>query len=442
VARRSWTKFILPIALLALGVVLSFLHPAGGLIPLAAVSTTYDIPAATAALKELYKGQTVQNLVYKDNPFLAMVPKMEDFVGKNYPIPIQFGVSQGRSATFSNAQANITAAQLQEFVLTRKKDYSIARLDNETMLASAQDIGSFVKGAKVVVDSAIRGSKLSLASALFRAGTGSVAQISSISTGVITLTNVGDVVHFEINMTLQSAATDGAAPRAAKGYVISLDRNLGTVTVASSGLGGVAATPGSWAANDFLLQDGDSNAKVSGLSAWCPQSAPSATLFYGVDRTQDILRLGGIRFDGSGYSIEEAQIQATQLAGREGANPTIGVMPFSSFAALQAALGSKVTYAEYKGPANIAFRGITVNGANGSIDVFPDRSCQAATEYLLQLDTWTLATLGPAPRILEYEDGALMMRSSTADEMEVRVGLYGNLGCNAPGWNVNVKLAA
>jgi hypothetical protein len=117
-------------------------------------------------------------------------------------------------------------------------------------------------------------------------------------------------------------------------------------------------------------------------------------------------------------------------------------MPFSSFAALQAALGSKVTYAEYKGPANIAFRGITVNGANGSIDVFPDRSCQAATEYLLQLDTWTLATLGPAPRILEYEDGALMMRSSTADDMEVRVGIYGNLGCNAPGWNVNVKLAA
>ena len=102
-----------------------------------AVSTVYDIPAATAALKELYAGQVVQNLCYKDNPFLAMVPKATDFLGKNYPIPIQFGVSQGRSATFASAQANMTAAQLSEFFLTRKKDYSIAQLDNETMLASA-----------------------------------------------------------------------------------------------------------------------------------------------------------------------------------------------------------------------------------------------------------------------------------------------------------------
>jgi hypothetical protein len=219
VARRSWTKFILPIALLALGVVLSFLHPAGGLIPLAAVSTTYDIPAATAALKELYKGQTVQNLVYKDNPFLAMVPKMEDFVGKNYPIPIQFGVSQGRSATFSNAQANITAAQLQEFLLTRKKDYSIAR--STTRPCSPR------RGHRVVrqgregrgrqrhprLEAVARVRAVPQRHRLGRA-------ITSISTGVITLTNVGDVVHFEINMTLQAAATDGAAPRAAKGYVI------------------------------------------------------------------------------------------------------------------------------------------------------------------------------------------------------------------------------
>lgn len=35
-----------------------------------------------AALKELYDGQVVENLVYTDNPFLAMVPKGSDFGGK------------------------------------------------------------------------------------------------------------------------------------------------------------------------------------------------------------------------------------------------------------------------------------------------------------------------------------------------------------------------
>lgn len=407
-----------------------------------AVSTVYDIPAATATLKELYDGQVVQNLTYKDNPFLAMVPKKEDFLGKSYPVPLQYGVSQGRSGTFTNAQANIAAPALAEFQLTRKKDYSIFQLDNETMLASASDIGAFAKGAKIVVDSGIRGLKLSMSTKIFRNGTGSVAAIGTISTGVITLTNAGDVVFFELNMTLQVSATDGAAPRAAKGYVIAVDRTAGTVTVASSGLGGVAATPGSWQAADFILQDGDSNAAMAGLQAWVPTVAPTATLFFGVDRSVDVVRLGGVRYDGSSQSIEEAQIDASMLVGREGGTPGVGVMSYASFGALEKGLGSKVNYVDYKGPANIAFRGIRVNGANSTIDIFPDRACPAITEFLLQLDTWMLATLGQAPRILEYEDGQVLFRVSNADAMEGRVGMYGNLGCNAPGWNATVKLSA
>lgn len=405
-------------------------------------STVYDIPAATAALKELYSGQTVQNLVYKDNPALAMIPKKTDFYGKNYPLPIQIGVSQGRSSLFANAQTNIAAPVLSEFVLTRKKDYSVAQLDNETMLASSNDLGTFVKGAKVVTDSAIRSLKNSMASTIFRSGTGSVASIGTISTGVITLANIADVVQFEVNMTLQANATDGGVSPRANGYVIAINRTLGTVTVASSGLGGVAATPASWQAADFLLVNGDNNAKMTGFQGWLPNTTVTSTAFFGVDRTQDVVRLAGIYTDQSALSIEEAQILATQLLGREGGSPNVGIVSFASFAALQAGLGSKVTYADYKGPANIAFRGITVNGSTGPIDIFPDRNCPAVTEWLLQMDTWVLASLGEAPQILEYEDGSLMMRVSNADSMELRVGLYGQVGCNAPGWNAQVKLSA
>lgn len=405
-------------------------------------STVYDIPAATAALKELYSGQTVQNLVYKDNPGLAMIPKKTDFSGKNYPMPIQIGVSQGRSALFANAQTNISAPVLNEFVLTRKKDYSIAQLDNETMLASANDIGSFVKGSKVVVDSALRTIKNSMASTFFRSGTGSIGAIGTISTGVITLTNAADVVQFELNMTLQANATDGGGSPRANGWVIAVDRTAGTVTVASSGLGGSAATPASWAAADFLLQNGDNNAKMTGLQGWLPGTNVTSTAFFGVDRTADKIRLAGVNTDQSALSIEEAQIKASQLLGREGGNPKVGILNFDSFAALQAGLGSKLTYTDWKGPAGIAFRGITVNGSTGPIDIFPDRNCPPLTEWMLQLDTWVLASLGEAPQILEYEDGAMMMRVSNADAMELRIGLYGQIGCNAPGWNAQIKLSA
>lgn len=404
-------------------------------------STVFDIPAATAVLKELYAGQTLPNLTYKDNPFLAMVPKMTDFVGKNYPMPLQYTVSQGRSATFANAQANISAPALVEFLLTRSKDYSLAQIDNETMLASASDLGSFARGAKVHVDSAVRSLKLSLASGIFRTGTGSIGAITTITTGVIVLTNPGDVVQFETNMKINAAATDGGAPRASSGWIIAVNRNTGTITVATA-LGGPAATPAAWAAGDFLIQDGDSNAKMKGLAAWIPQVDPTATPFFGVDRTPDRVRLAGIFYDGSAQSIEEAQISATTQVGREGGTTSVGMMGFTSFAALEMALGTKVQYADYKGPADIGFRGIRVNGANSIIDIFPDRNCQPLTEWLLQMDTWKFASLGPSPQILTYEDGVTMLRVTNADAAELRVGSYHQLGCNAPGWNAQVRLAA
>lgn len=402
-----------------------------------------NLTAMNSALKELYDGQVVENLVYSDNPFLAMVPKKTDFGGKYKPIPIITGVSQGRSSTFSNAQGNQSAVQIQSFLLTRVSDYSIATIDNQTMLASRTDKMSFLEGAKLVIDGAFRSLTNSLASALFRTGTGSIGQIGSISSGVITLSNAADVVQFEVNQVLQANATDGGTPRAALGYVIAVNRALGTVTVASSGLGGSAASPSGWAGNDYLLVQGDVNAKVKGLAAWLPVTAPtSGDNFFGVDRSQDVTRLAGVRYNGSAQSIEESLIDASSLLAREGGKPDICVTNFASYAALEKSLGSKVQYVDMKGPAEIAFRGIMINGANSMIKVFPDRNCQAQVGYLLQMNSWTLNSLGDAPQILRYGDGLEMLRVSNADAGEVRIGYYANLATNAPGYNAVVSLSA
>lgn len=400
-----------------------------------------DLTAMNAALKELYDGQVVENLVYADNPFLAMVPKKTDFGGKYKPIPIITGASQGRSATFTNAQGNQSAVQIESFLLTRMSDYSIATIDNQTMLASKTDKMAFLEGSKLVIDGAIRSITLSLASALFRSGTGSIGSIGSISTGVITLSDPNSVVQFEVNMVLQANATDGGTPRAALGYVIAVNRSSGTVTVSAT-LGGSAGSPASWAPNDFLLVQGDNNAKISGLSAWIPASAPSATAFYGVNRSVDTVRLGGVRYDGSAQSLEEALIDASNLLAREGGKPDVAIMSFASYSALEKALGAKVQYVDMKGPAGIAFRGIQINGANTMIKCFPDRNCPSQTAYLLQMDTWCLESLGDAPQILRYGDGLEMLRVYNADAGEVRVGYYANLRTNAPGWNAYVALSA
>ena len=148
-------------------------------------------------------------------------------------------------------------------------------------------------------------------------------------------------------------------------------------------------------------------------------------------------------YNGAQESIEEALIDASALCAREGGMPDYAFMNFSSYAALEKSLGAKVQYVQVKHDmADIAFQGITVNAPYGPITVIPDRNCTALTAYLLQLDTWQLRTLGRCPHILTYGmEGLEGLRVGTADALEIRIGMYGNLVCKAPGWNANVTLS-
>lgn len=396
--------------------------------------------AAQTVLKELYDGQTVQNMIYRRNPFFALVKKSTDFLGKVYPQPIITAPTGGRSANFANAQANQTAFGSQEFMIKRVKDYSIFTVDNETMMASASDKGSFVRGIKTQSDLAWTAMENSLCAGLFRSGTGSIGAISTITTGVIQLTNVGDVVGFEINQAIQANATDGGTPRAAIGYVIAVNRMKGQLTVSAT-LGGTAGTPTSWAAGDFLLVQGDNNAKMAGLAAWLPSADPTTgDSFFGVDRSVDPTRLAGLRYDGSSQSIEEALIDSCAYLDREGGSPKYAVTNPVSFAALEKSMGAKVQFTDLK-MGEVGFRGIQINAPGGVVTILSDRSCQAQTAYLLTMETWELKSLGEAPMILNYGDGN-QLRVSNADAVEGRIGFYGNLACNAPGFNAVVKLGA
>lgn len=406
------------------------------------MSYQLDLPAANAYMKEWYDGQKVQILAYKTNPTFALLPKSEDAVGKYFPQPLVYEVNQGRSATFSNAQGNQSAAQAAEFLITYKRDYDIATIDNLTLESAMGSAGAFKDAVTVMSDGAIRGCTNSIASSLFRSGTGTIGQISNITSGVITLTNPADVVQFGVNQTLQANATDGGTPRSALGYVIARNVASGTITVASSAQGGTAATPTSWTTSDYLLVQGDNNAKLSGFTAWLPSTAPSSSdNFHGVNRSVDY-RLYGVQYAGSGQPIEEAVIDHSMLLGREGAMPSHFITNFGSYSALIKALGTRREYELLEGPGGIGFQSVRIDGANGALKCLSDRNCQAATGFMLQLDTWKMVSVGAAPKILKYEDRVEMLRVYNSDSAEFRVAAYLNLACGAPGWNGQITLSA
>jgi len=421
-----------------------------------------------AALKELYDNPSnyLKNLVYKKNPLLALIQKDESpsgMAGKYLPVPIVFGNPQGRSGTFSNAQNNQTASADTSFFVYRVRNYQLVTIENELLEATKDDAGAFVEQASFQMDNGIQNISNELARQLFGNVTGSRGQmaVGSPSTGVITLTNAGDIVNFEVGQSLVSYSVSGSTPTqstgAAIGYVIAVDRSNGQLTVSAT-QGGAAATPTNWVAASFpyLAVQGDINfvsnglqsanqIQLSGLGAWLPDSAPSSLdSFWGVNRSQDVTRLAGVRYDGSSLTIEEALVNASNLVAREGGMPDMCFMSFASYAALQNSLGSKVQYVQVKHEeADIAFAGITVNAPYGPITCIPDRNCPPQRAYLLQMNTLKLRSLGKAPHILTYGmEGLDGLRVGNADALEIRIGYYGNMVCNAPGWNATVSLSA
>jgi hypothetical protein len=398
-----------------------------------------DLTSFAAALKQHYTSDRVENMVYRDNPLLALMPKYEQFGGENLKLPIKYGIPQGRSATFATAQANKTNTQFKAFLLTRSKDYSLASIDNETIEASKGNANAFMEAATTEIDGAIESVTRALAIDLYGSGSGSRGQVSASASGTsIQLKSVEDVTNFEVGMEIVvSTADGGGALKSGNVTVVGVDRDSGILTTDS-----LAAIDGGTGvvADDFIFQQGDYDLKIKGLRAWIPSSAPtSGDSFFGVDRSADATRLGGIRYDGSAQPIEEALIDAASRVAREGGRPDYCMMSYSKFSELEKALGSKVQYVDAHVNAEIGFRGIMINGPRGPIRCIPDQNCPADRAFMLSLTHWKLYSLGKCPKILD-SDGLKMLRESSADAVEVRVGYYAQLGCRAPGFNASISL--
>lgn len=423
-----------------------------------------------AALKELYSGDDyMKDLVYKKNPFLALVPKDESpsgFAGKYIPVPMVYGTPQGRSATFSNSQNNQTAPALASFFVYRVSNYQIVTITNELLEATKNDAAAFVDEAKLNMDTGIRNISNDLAHDLFNDGSGSRGSYGvtsgAISTGVITLDDPNQVVQFEVGQTLTSYSVSGITATQSSslsyGYVIAVNRSAGTVTISDTSVTGSAGTPVGWSTTyPYLAVQGDVNFaasglgitstgayKVAGLGAWIPTTAPGGTdSFWGVNRSTDVTRLSGIRYVGTSLPIEEALVNAAALVAREGGQPDMCFMNFASYAALENALGAKVQYVDVKHEeADIGFAGLKLHAPYGPITVIPDKNCTSQTAYLLSMENWKLRSLGKAPHVLTYGmEGLEGLRVSNSDALEIRIGYYGNLVCNAPGWNCVVTLS-
>lgn len=398
------------------------------------------VAASVGVLKNLFSPKRVQFLGYLNNPFLALVPKFTDFQGDYFKMPVFYGGNQGASRDFTKAQANKTGGLYDAFYLTRKKDYALTSIELEAIQASQSDAGSFMRLATSEVDNTVRTAGRNLAVSMYRNIGGARGQVGSVSTTVLTLKNINDIVNFEVGMKVTSSNTDGTSGSddAQALTITAIDRQLGKLTTTVTWTAG-----GNFSNDDYLFREGDFGSSIAGLDSWLPSSAPSATTFFGVDRSKDVTRLGGVRYDASAEIIEEGLMSAESILAREGGNPDCVLMNPFDFNDFRKSMTSKVEYDLARSPdvAQVSFKAIVLNGSQGPIKVVQDRNCPQGVAYMLQLDTWVLASLGPAPKILENPSmDVKFIWDYNGDSIEIRAGMYANLGCYAPGKNCRIAL--
>jgi hypothetical protein len=400
--------------------------------------------ATLATLVNILKTQYEPKLgiaFYKKAPLAAQMRKENDFGGNNNRISLRFGAPQGGSFQFTVAQANASPSSDVGFMLTPSNDYQVSGIAGQAIAmgdGSEKTIYNALKGEQ---EGSMRNITRSLQIAMWRNGGGARSQGNSsytITGKVATLAQSADIVGFEVGMRCDFSADDGYNNGGTLGgvrkggplTVVAVDRVAGTVTfdqAISPTLQGVTNA-------DYIFRQGDYGLGCAGVGKWLPSTAPTTgDSFFGVDRSVDATRLGGLRYKGNGGNKEETLVDAAELASREGAEDLAGFVNNLDRADIIKSMGTRVRYDSSKSSeGDIGFRSVNIDGPDGDIPIYSDINVPRGTFFLLSMGDWSLKSAGGVPRLLDF-DGNKMIREANNDGYQWRMGGYFQVGCDAPG---------
>lgn len=391
-----------------------------------------------AAIKQTWPQKRLNNVLESKYPLAAKIAKETNFMGSTANLALQYGNSNGNSATFGNAQANMSGLSLVRFAYTRAKEYGLFSVDGETV-ATAVKPDAIIDASDTAIKSCMDAVHRRIGVAVYGDGLGTIATVtsgSSMASATITITDVTQMVNFQVGQVLQTA-TAGVLNTGTV-TVASLNREGGTITVSEASWN--AGIP-SAAASDTIHTDGDFNLRIKGLDSWLrPTGSSTPGTLFGVNRNTDVVLLAGQYYDASSTTIEDGLIKISQLVAVYGGTVSDVFMNPADLVKLSYSLGSRVRLDE-KAMVKWGFSSMSIVTAAGVFGVHGDPFCPLNRAYALQLDTWKLRSAGAFPRFLNHAGTDKIQLEVSADAITGRVGGYYQMICDAPAWNGVVKLA-
>ncbi len=405
------------------------------------------LTTADAVLKQHYASGPLLNLAAQKNTTFGLLSKKNKRTtttggGRSWTQPIRISYPGGGSSDFGTAMAATNnASGFGVFTVTRKSHYRLAKMQTELLEATETGAEDAFEDMIDELDRGIEAEANYLNFRLFRNSGGAAGKVtnSNLATTIATLSDPSDAWAWVKNDVANMASTDGTSGSLRVGSltVESVQRSAGTITFTANLSTGVTGA----AQGDFLFLAGDFGAALSGFSDWVPDSAPSATAFYGQDRSTEPEMLGGLRVDASssGAPVHEILIDMMAKADQFGAMLDVIVMHPLATADLTKQLEGKwviIKSQDYDGDADVGYKGWNVSLNGRDVTIVTDRVCPQKHTYGLQLDTWTLFSAGTAPMFLQKRTGSILKVSENSDAIEARIGEYANVSNKGPGWNI------
>lgn len=394
------------------------------------------LATAAAVLEELYDPTSAIEDLARSNPLMGMIKIREDAGGSSRRVVVKHTRPQGRSATFANAQTNRRGTKRDAFVVTWASNHQLGGVDGDLISDAKGNREMLVDHISAEIDGCIDNIHDDLGFNVFRNAGGSRGISSADPTdtdGTVTLTNAEDIAHFEVGMVIVAGNDDGSSGsttvRSGSAEIDTINREAGSFTFVGT-ITGITT-------NDHIFVEGDLNTKWDGLDAWCPAAAPGATAFYGVNRSVDPERLGGIRYDAATPSdtTREALVNMAVRYRRwnKGVQANLAVLSPIVYGALDAAMESDKRVIELESPhGEIGYTAIELNTPAGKIPVIEDPSCQSDTAWMLNTDCFTADFVEGEMITVSDEDGLRIQRQPSADGYEFRLKTRGNFHTDRP----------
>ncbi len=393
-----------------------------------------------AFLKKFYSPDVVINTISKkESRLLNLVKHHTDGAGKSYSMLTVVGDNPSGSASFAEAQERGQNAQSSgyQFEVDWCDDYQAPSVSKGQIARTRNNKGGWIPVLRHEIDSTLRYSAHRRSVALFTTGFGELATVTNaIGAGTtITLgnprTGVADrsmAFRFTKGMKLvYSASISANTLRAGQSSVVAkVNYSAGTVDmdVALNTIAGLAQ-------NDVIFTKGDrqdsatpARLRPAGLPAWIPTTAPSATLFFGVDRTENSFLSGWI-IDGTttGKPLSQCLVEAANLCSTVGnAERLVAVVSVDKFIEFSAAQEDK-QYTMITGRGGTGYKALLVYADGIELPVISDKYCPNSAAYVMDPKALDHPSMGQAPH-MDDEDGNAVLRQSADAGIEARTEAF------------------